>query len=200
MATRKTVRIDHAVIAAVGCLLLGYVLGIVTALLVQGSPAHTPGPVAQSAPAVSPPSAALGSTAAEIRELRNIVANDPDNYAAWVRLGNQYFDSDQFMEAIDAYTRALDIQDGDPNVITDRAIMYRRIGDFDRAVAELRRAAQADPRHLNSLLNLGVVLRYDKHDVEGAIRAWEAYLERNPPPEMAAKIRSEVETLKKQGR
>jgi len=195
MAPKKTVRFDQVVLIAVGCLVVGYLLGIGTAVLIQGKPAPVPGPSAGPPPAVSPPGSALGSNSAEIRELRNIVDKNPENASAWVRLGNLYFDTDQFMDAIDAYTKGLELEPNDPDVITDRAIMYRRIGDFDKAAAELRRAAELSPTHLNSLLNLGVVLRYDLNDVPGAIQAWKSYLARNPPADMAEKIRNEISAL-----
>ena len=63
------------------------------------------------------------------------------------------------------------------------------------ALADFRRAAQIAPAHLNSVLNQGIVLRYDLNDIPGAIQAWKAYLSRNPPADMAEKIRSEVEAL-----
>jgi cytochrome c-type biogenesis protein CcmH/NrfG len=177
---------------------VGYLLGIGTAVLIQGRPTPAQQPVSAPAPTVAPPSSALGSYSAEIGELRNIVAQDPDNYDVWVRLGNTYFDTDQYMESIEAYTRALEIRPGDPNVITDRAIMYRRIGDFERAAAGFREAAALDPTHLNSALNLGVVLRYDMNDVAGATEAWQMYLDRNPPPEMAEKVKQWIQALQTQ--
>ncbi|GAB4261060.1 MAG: hypothetical protein Kow0092_10330 [Deferrisomatales bacterium] len=199
MAAKRTLRLDQATLLGVACLIVGYLLGIGTAVLIQRRPAPPATPSAAPATAVAPPSSALGSFAAEIRELRAIVEKDPGNYGAWVRLGNLYFDTDQYMEAIDAYTKAMEIKDTDPDVITDRAIMLRRIGDFEQAAAEFRRAAELDPHHLNSMLNLGVVLRYDLNDMPGAIAAWEAYLKRNPPEEMAEKIRREIDTLRAQG-
>jgi len=199
MASKRSMRIDHVVLVGIGCLVVGYLLGIATALVIQGKPSSVPGPVAGPPPTIAPPGTALGSMTAEIRELRNIVDKSPNNAAAWVRLGNLYFDTDQFMDAIDAYSKGLELQPNEPDVITDRAIMYRRIGDFDQAVAELRRAAELAPTHLNSLLNLGVVLRYDLNDVAGALQAWKSYLARTPPADMADKIRKEIETLQGQG-
>ncbi|RMG97228.1 MAG: tetratricopeptide repeat protein [Candidatus Dadabacteria bacterium] len=198
MALPKKVNLDQAVMWAVGALVAGFVIGIVSGYFVARSPGPRPAPVAQPAPAVAPPSSTLGSLSVEIRELRGIVERDPTNRTAWVRLGNLYFDSDQYMEAIEAYTKALELDPNDPDVITDRAIMYRRMGDFQKAVEEFRRAADMAPNHLNSLLNLGVVLRYDLGDLEGAMKAWQRYLERNPPADMAEKIRAEIEAIRKQ--
>ncbi len=195
MASKRTVRLDQMVIVALGCLVTGYLLGIATAVLIQGKPAPLPPTAGVPAPAVAPPSSALGSLSAEIRELRSIVAKDPGNGPVWTRLGNLLFDADQFMDAIEAYTKALEIQPDDPDVLTDRGIMYRKIGDFQSALADFRKAAQIAPTHLNSVLNQGIVLRYDLNDIPGAIQAWKAYLSRNPPADMAEKIRSEVESL-----
>ena len=47
-------------------------------------------------------------------------------------------------------------------------------------------------------MNIGIVYRYDLNNLAGAIQAWEGYLLRNPPPEMAEKIRREIDALKAQ--
>ncbi len=200
MAARKTVRFDHMVLFCAGTLVLGYLLGIGTAVMIQGTPTAPPSSSAPSgpAPAIAPPSNALGNFSAEIRELENILASDPANYPVLVRLGNLYFDTDQYTNAIDTYTKALAIQGGDPNVLTDRGIMYRSISDFQAALMDFQAAAAADPKHLNSQMNIGIVYRYDLNDLAGAIQAWEGYLLRNPPAEMAEKIRREIDALKAQ--
>lgn len=199
MAARKTIRFDQAVLFCAGALVLGYLLGIGTAVMIQGTPQPPPATTGGApAPAIAPPSSTMGNFAAEIRELRNIVSSDPENHSVWVRLGNLYFDTDQYGNAIDAYTTALNLKPEDPNVLTDRGIMQRRIGDFQAALADFREAAAMDPAHLNSQMNLGIVYRYDLNDLDNAIQAWEGYLLRNPPPEMAEKIRRELETLKGQ--
>jgi cytochrome c-type biogenesis protein CcmH/NrfG len=197
MPSKKTVRLDQVVFLAVGCLIVGYFFGLGTGFYVLRSPAPTPGPASAPAPAVAPPGAALGSLSAEIRELGQIVEKDPKNRAAWVRLGNLHFDANQHAESIHAYTKALELDPKDPDVLTDRGVMYRAIGEYQLAAGEFRKAAEIDPKHLNSLMNLGVVLR-DLKDVEGAAKAWQSYLDRNPPPELADRIRKELEALKAQ--
>ena len=192
----KTFRQDQMIMIGSACLISGFLLGLLAGYAIVGAPAPTPAAATAPVPSISPPGGALGNSAAEIRELRQIVEQDPKNRGAWVRLGNVLFDSNQHGDAIQAYTKALEINPNDPDVITDRAVMYRAIGDFPQAAAELRRAADMDPKHLNSALNLGVVLRYDLNDAEGAVKAWQAYLERNPPADMADKIRKEIETLR----
>jgi cytochrome c-type biogenesis protein CcmH/NrfG len=193
MPAKKTVRFDQMFIIAIACLIVGYLLGVVTFLLIQGKPAPHPPHASAPPPPVAPPSSGLGSYAAEIRELRNIVEQDPGKVDAWVKLGNIYFDTNRYMESIEAYSKALEMQPRNPDVITDRAIMYRRIGDFERAAAGFREAAEMDPNHLNSPFNLGLVLHYDLNDAAGATQAWQMYLERNPPPEMVEKVKKLME-------
>jgi len=95
-------------------------------------------------------------------------------------------------KAIDAYTKALEIDSGNADVRTDLGIMYRKKGDFDRAISEFRKAAQADPAHVNSRYNLGVVLLHDKGDIKGAVAAWEDYLKVEPTGPRSENIRAQM--------
>jgi tetratricopeptide (TPR) repeat protein len=128
--------------------------------------------------------------------LKEIVKKDPKNLPAWVELGNLYFDTDQPKEAIEAYGRYLAVKPDNPDVRTDMGIMYRKLGQFDRAVEEFRKAARSDPKHVNSRYNIGLVLLHDKGDIQGAIKAWEEYLKVDPNSEKSQRIRSQIEKMK----
>jgi len=155
-------------------------------------------------PAASPDVLAEGQNTAddsgpdtdpEVERLRELVKNYPANLQAWIKLGNLFYDTDQYQESIDAYTKALELDPNNVNVITDRAAMLERIGDREKAEAELKKAIKLDPTHLASAYNL-VMLNYNQNDAEGAIEAWEEYLSRNPPAEMVDKARQELKTLR----
>jgi tetratricopeptide (TPR) repeat protein len=75
-------------------------------------------------------------------------------------------------------------------------IMYRGIGDFDRAIEEFKKAAQNDPKHLNSRYNIGIVLLHDKQDINGAIKAWEEYLKVDSNSERAQRLKAQIERMK----
>jgi tetratricopeptide (TPR) repeat protein len=128
--------------------------------------------------------------------LKEIVKKDPKNLPAWVELGNLYFDSDRPKEAIDAYSRYLAAKPDNPDVRTDMGIMYRKLGQFDKALEEFKKAAQTDPKHVNSRYNIGLVLLHDKQDMKGAINAWEEYLKVDPNSERAQRIRAQIEKMK----
>ena len=88
---------------------------------------------------------------ARITAMQAVVARDPKNFDAWVQLGNDYFDTRQPQKAIDAYGRALELKPDNPNVLTDQGVMYRDIGQFDKAIANFtegepgRPEARAEP-------------------------------------------------------
>jgi tetratricopeptide (TPR) repeat protein len=75
-------------------------------------------------------------------------------------------------------------------------IMYRKLGQFDKTLEEFKKAAQTDPKHVNSRYNIGLVLLHDKQDMKGAINAWEEYLKVDPNSERAQRIRAQIEKMK----
>lgn len=167
-----------------GCI-IGFIAGqknsVPSAPIATGSPVG-PGPVV--------------NLQQKLAELKNIVAADPGNYQAWVALGNEYFDSNQFMDAIEAYDKALEIQPNSPDVLTDQGVMFKRLGWFDRAIANFNKANEVDPTHATSVYNLGVVYRYDLQDFDKAQKAWTRFLEINPSGPGSDRVRQDLEFLR----
>jgi cytochrome c-type biogenesis protein CcmH/NrfG len=63
-----------------------------------------------------------------IAEAEKIVAKDPKNAQVWTQLGNDYFDTDQAQKAVNAYSKVLEIEPNNVNVITDEAKAPTLIG------------------------------------------------------------------------
>lgn len=190
---------ETAILAIVIAFILGFVSGAVTYILTRSGsrmPAVAQAPAPPEAIPDQPAGPSPEEAAAKIRALKDIVNKDPKNLSAWVELGNIYFDTNQPKEAIDAYSHYLAIKPDNPDVRTDLGIMYRKIGDFDRAVQEFQRAAREDPKHVNSRYNMGLVLLHDKHDIKGAVQAWEDYLKVDPNSERANRVRAQMDKLK----
>lgn len=190
---------ETGILLIVVAFLVGFISGATVAIL-KGTKATEKAPVVQKPQMASEPAPAGPSpleVASEIQALKDIVKKDPKNLPAWVELGNLYFDSNQPKEAIEAYSQYLAIKPDNPDVRTDMGIMYRKLGDFDRAIEEFRMAIQSDPKHVNSRYNLGLVLLHDKHDVKEAVKAWEDYLKVDPNSERAQRIKTQLENLKK---
>jgi tetratricopeptide (TPR) repeat protein len=182
--------------------LVGFIAGATVAIL-KGTKGTRKTALVQK-PQMAPPGAPVQAPlardsiedASQIKTLKEIVKKDPKNLPAWVELGNLYFDTDQHKEAIEAYSQYLAVKPNNPDVRTDMGIMYRKLGQFDRAIEEFRKAAQSDPKHINSRYNIGLVLLHDKQDIKGAIRAWEEYLKVDPNSEKAQRIRAQIEKMK----
>jgi cytochrome c-type biogenesis protein CcmH/NrfG len=131
-----------------------------------------------------------------IQVLLDVVAKEPGNRNAWVQLGNNYFDSNQPVPAVDAYAKALELDDKDPNVLTDQGIMYRQLGWYDRAIENFKQANKLQPQHTQSLYNLGLVYYQDLKDFAKAADTWERFLVVNPSGPGADQVRRELETLR----
>ena len=194
---------ETTILLVVVAFVVGFITGATVAILKGTKGAERvptvqkPQMAPQAAPAPVPQGPLPMEVASRVQALKDTVKKDPKNLSGWVELGNLYFDSDQPKEAIDAYRQYLALNPDNPDVRTDMGIMYRKLGDFDRAIEEFKKAAQSDPKHVNSRYNLGLVLLHDKRDIPGAIKAWEEYLRVDPKSERAERVKAQMEKLKK---
>lgn len=135
-----------------------------------------------------------------IAALQKETAQDPANAAAWIELGNAYFDTDQYEKSIQAYRRALDLKPDNADVWTDMGVMQRKAGRSQDAVKAFDQAIAVNPKHEVSRLNKGIVLFHDLQDTAGALRAWEGLLEINPTAMAPGGVSVDqmVQSLKKQ--
>jgi cytochrome c-type biogenesis protein CcmH/NrfG len=187
--------------------IIGLAVGLVVGVFIgyqAGSSGPTPGMGTMGGPPPGMPAGAPqpmpgDNFQARITQMQQVVARDPKNVQAWVQLGNDYFDTRQPQKAVDAYARALELRPDDPNVLTDQGVMYRDLGQFDRAVANFVKANTVDPRHVQSLYNLGVVYLNDLKQSKKAIEAWNKVIQTAPQSEQAAQARVGIEQAKKGG-
>jgi len=195
---------ETAILAILVALIVGFIAGALSYWRYSAGLRTAERPATVQQPQMPPQAASQGpppaEVAAKVEALKDIVKKDPKNVAAWMELGNLYFDTNRPNEAIDAYTRYLAIKPDNADIRTDLGIMYRNIGQPDKAIEEFRKAAQIDPNHVNSRYNLGIVLLHDKGDIQGAVKAWEDYLKVDPKSERAERIRAQIEKIKKMGK
>ena len=100
---------------------------------------------------------------------------------------------------MDAYAKALALKPDNADVLTDQGVMYRKLQAFDKAIANFQRAHQVDPRHVQSVYNLGVVYAFDLKDQAKAIAAWNRVIEVSPQSSQAAQARQNIQELKSPG-
>jgi tetratricopeptide (TPR) repeat protein len=112
--------------------------------------------------------------------LKALLAADPKNLSALIRLGNLYYDHQRYQQAVDWYGKALEIDPRNPNVRTDRGTSYWNLNQPDAAIDEFNRSLEVDPGHAQTLYNLGVVYLHGKKDPQEAKKAWQRLLAANP--------------------
>lgn len=151
---------------------------------------------AANEPAFDPATAPAIDYQQKIQTLLAIVAREPDNRQAWVQLGHSYFESGDQIKAIETYDKALAMDANDPDVLTDQGIMFRRVGWFDKAIENFRKAQELDPSHVISLFNLGIVYSQDLGENDKAEEAWNRYLELVPTGQGADKVRTMLDHMK----
>jgi len=170
----------QAYMLAAFCLLLGVVLGY----LFRGSasPAAARANLQQSAtPAQPAPDPnAQAALAQATAPLLDAVNKDPNDYDSLVKLGNIFYDGQQYASAIQYYERALGLHPENPDVRTDMGTAYWYTGDADKAIAAMETSLKYRPGHPQTLFNLGWVRWKGKGDPKGAVEAWEKLLKANP--------------------
>jgi cytochrome c-type biogenesis protein CcmH/NrfG len=171
----------QAYLLAAFCLVLGVALGY----LFRGSasPAAQPAVAAavqQYNGSAKPGAEALTAVAQAAAPYLEAVKQNPNDYDSLVKLGNVFYDGQQFPEAVGYYERALVIHPENADVRTDMGTAYWYAGNADKAVAAMEISLKYRPGHPQTLFNLGWVRWQGKADPKGAIEAWQQLLKANP--------------------
>jgi cytochrome c-type biogenesis protein CcmH/NrfG len=152
----------------------------------------------------SNPSAGEQPTAEQMKKMADTQAApllqqlqaDPKNADLLVKVGNVYYDTQQYLPAIDYYQRALKAQPANTSVRTDLATAIWYTGDADAAIAEFNKALAYEPNKANTLFNLGVVKWQGKMDINEAVAVWQKLLATNPNYENKDKVQQLIAQAK----
>lgn len=180
----------------------GFLAGVAFTVFKSTPPA--PGPAPATAPQAQNKESEESRQA--ILSLEAEVTANPQNFQAWTRLGNLYYDTEQPDKAIAAYTKSLLLHKGDANILTDLGVMYRLTNQPHKAIEHFDLAMRETPDHLPARYNKGIVKMYDLNDPQGAIASWEEMLRIDPQAKagngesisaLIEKIRTEQAAAKK---
>lgn len=174
----------QAYVLSVICLLVGVAVGY----LARGSASPQATTVQPQAGSAASTGAAAAPTPEQMRQMAETEAapllaqlkNDPNNADVLYKIGNVYYDAQQFPEAVKYYEQCLKINPKATDVRTDMATAYHFMGQADRALHEYQEVLKIDGKHANALFNTGMVKWQDKQDMSGAIAAWKKLLDTNP--------------------
>ena len=78
---------------------------------------------------------------------------DPENPYAHAILGSMHQQDKKYQEAIDSYTKALEIQNRQIHILTNRGECYLNLGKFEEAAADWNAAQSLDPDRKNPAAN-----------------------------------------------
>ena len=182
----------QAYVISVICLLVGVAFGY---LLRGSAPTSPTSAVAQAGGngipgqgGMSAANAAPQPTAEQLKQMADEqaqpllaqLATDPNDAQLLYKIGNLYYDAQQYPDAVTYYERSLKINPKATDVRTDLGTAYHLMGQPDRAISEYDEVLKVDSKHANALFNEGMVKWQDKMDLKGAIAAWQRLLDTNP--------------------
>ena len=133
---------------------------------------------------------------AKVKAYESMAEREPSNSRPRVELGNLYFDAERYDEAIKWYREAHAINPKDPDVSTDLGVSYYYTNQPDRALEQFSKSLEADPRHLKTILNIGVVKAFGKQDLEGAEAAWQQVIQLAPDSPEGQSAKRALESLR----
>ncbi|MGY6529840.1 MAG: tetratricopeptide repeat protein [Cyanobacterium sp.] len=102
-----------------------------------------------------------------------------DDAQIFYNRGNELRDSQDYEEAIEQYSRAIELNPNYVDAYYNRGLTYADLKDFDRAIADYTQAITIDPEYLNAYNNRGV-LYANLGDYERAIADYQKVLESDP--------------------
>jgi len=159
------------------------------------APAQLPGIGSSQQPQAASPE--MIAKAAE--PLVGKLQSNPNDVETIVKLGNLYYDSQAYPQAIQYYEKALALQPNNADVRTDAGTAYWYTGDPDKAIASFEKALAIRPNHPGTLFNLGIVKWQGKKDPKGAVVAWEKLLQSNPDYPQKDQVQMLIERAKMHG-
>jgi tetratricopeptide (TPR) repeat protein len=107
----------------------------------------------------------------QVAEIEGLLASNPHDAGLMAALGNVYFDASRWPDAREWYEKSLQVSSGDPNVITDLAVVYRNLGQPQRTIELLDQAIAISSGHWQAWYNKVVVYQFDLHEHDAAAEA-----------------------------
>ncbi len=202
----------QAYVMAVICLLIGGAIGYflrssagpepqTASVAANTVPAGTPGTggIPQGQPTSTQPTPEQMRQMADTQAapLIDMLKAEPHNEQLLSGIGNIYYDARQYQSAIDYYSRLLKINPNDANVRTDMGTAFFYLGNADRALSEFEIALKHDPKHAQTLFNMGMVKWQGKSDAKGAVASWEKLLQVVPDYPDRTKVEQLIEEAQK---
>ncbi|HSK79621.1 MAG TPA: tetratricopeptide repeat protein [Thermoanaerobaculia bacterium] len=116
-------------------------------------PGAEAGAMGQGAPGDPSAGAGAGPAMAQIEELKNRVAQNPNDAEAVLQLAGMNFQIQNWPRAAELFEQYLKMQPGDPNAMTDLGTSYLQAGQVEKSVEVFRQVRQQNPGYWQSYFN-----------------------------------------------
>jgi len=156
----SNVRVSHTCLLA---LLAGLALFVCAGCATSGG-AKKPGADAEKQAEISP------ELQAQLDAAKRDADAAPENPEAQFKLGNAFFDIEDFERAIRCYQRTIELAPKHASAYSNLGLCLRRLGHINEAVAAYRAALEITPDDATTLKNLIVALEAQR-DQKGAVEA-----------------------------
>jgi tetratricopeptide (TPR) repeat protein len=138
-------------------------------------------------------------SAALIKQMEDVAAQNPKDPEVRLRLANFLYDQKQYSQSIEWYQRALEIDPKNVNARTDLGTAYFYLGRPQDALEQYRQSLEMDPKHEPTLLNSIVVNLEGTHDLAAAQRAWDRLHKLNPNQPALASLKEKLDSARTGG-
>jgi cytochrome c-type biogenesis protein CcmH/NrfG len=185
------------------CLLAGIAIGY----LLRGP--GTAQPAAASSGSASGTTPTMGDSQVSPAQLKHMadlqaqpllqqLRSSPNDAALLAKIGNIYYDTQQYSEAVKYYDRSLQANPQNVNVRTDMGTAYWYMGDPDTAITQFQRSLSYNPNHPDTLYNMGIVKLQGRNDAAGALAAWEKLAKVDPAFATRASLSEKIAQARQQ--
>jgi cytochrome c-type biogenesis protein CcmH/NrfG len=117
---------------------------------------------------------------AVVKLLQEEAEQDPRSPGPALKLANYLYDRQRFEQAITWYQKAVALDPGNVNALTDLGTSYYNTGRYQEALREFRSSLEINPKHEQTLFNSIIVNLQGIHDLPAAQQAWDRLHALNP--------------------
>lgn len=136
------------------------------------------------------------ATQPDEQKLIRYVADNPWDIDSMIRLGDVYYDRNEYAEAIEVFKRAEKVNPENLHVQTDLGMLYMRTNKPDEAIVKFKKVLQIRPGFLNAHFYMGHIYRFDKQDEKKAIFHFEEVLNNNPNANLRKAATQQIEEIR----
>lgn len=149
-------------------IILGALLVVFSAVVFISTRSHYTGETEPGTSRISPPPVPDLQTGMEEKQLLEQIEKNPENPEYLARLGDLYFESSRYEQAIEMYKRVLNLNPQDVDTYNDMGLALYYTGRSDLATDTLKKGAEAAPSYQRIWLSLGFVLMSSGRNEEAA--------------------------------